>query len=279
MTTNTEQLPSLIEFNNLFGVLYRSLSDFESQLSTYDPLRQNNSAIINDLKKKDYLFRINLLSEYYGISLEEIEELIKLPKSERTQACSEKGVNRFFLRTLFDYNRYAGCYLLHNFLSQRFQFKNKNILDFGCLVSDYGFYFGMLNMKVTLCDVKEHVDFADFRLSRANINTVKFFAPANYKDVTKDQDIAIFGEVLEHLKDPYLLLESCVENKVSYIFSTSYPYGDEHYFNLPGHTKEAKEQAPKCIELLRKNYVEFYLMRRSNVWVNKEEFMRDLCVP
>lgn len=272
MTTNhIGETRAFKEFKTLLSRFSKSIGDFENQLRTYDATYQNNNAVVNDLKKMEYSCRIELFSEYYNISQEEIEALIKVPQSQRTRTCSEKGVNGYILRTLFDYNRYPECYLLHNFLLPRFDFDNKNLLDFGCMVSDYGFYFGMLNMKVTLCDIKEHLDFADFRLSRANINHVKFYAPADYKDLTKDQDIAIFGEVLEHLKDPYLLLKSCMENNVKYILTTGFPYGDERYFNLPGHTKEAKEQAPKCIDLLSETYLEIRLMKRLTVWINIEE--------
>jgi hypothetical protein len=268
---NIDVNTSAKEYENLMRIFSVLIGYFENQVSTYGASRQDNSTLLNNLKEKDYLYRIGLFSEYYNISREDIEALINLPKSQRAEACSEKGVNRFILRTLFDYNRYAECYLLHHFLSQRFEFKNKNLLDFGCLVSDYGFYFGMLNMHVTLCDLEEHVDFAGFRLSRANINNVKYYAPADYMELTKDQDLAIFSEVLEHLTDPYLLLESCVRNNVKYIFTSMYPYGDEQYFNLPGHTKEAKEQAPRCIEMLRKSYQEITLMKRRTVWVKMKE--------
>ena len=268
---NIDVNTSAKEYENLMRIFSVLIGYFENQVSTYGASRQDNSTLLNNLKEKDYLYRIGLFSEYYNISRDDIEALINLPKSQRAEACSEKGVNRFILRTLFDYNRYAECYLLHHFLSQRFEFKNKNLLDFGCLVSDYGFYFGMLNMHVTLCDLEEHVDFAGFRLSRANINNVKYYAPADYMELTKDQDLAIFSEVLEHLTDPYLLLESCVRNNVKYIFTSMYPYGDEQYFNLPGHTKEAKEQAPHCIEMLRKSYQEITLMKRRTVWVKMKE--------
>lgn len=263
----TDVKASTNEFDNLLRLFNVLVSNFKSQAGGYGTPIQDNKVLLNNLKEQDYLFRIGLFSEYYNISQEDIEALIKLPKSQRTEACSQKGVNSYFIRTLFDYNRYAQCYLLHYFLSRRFDLKNKNLLDFGCLVSDYGFYFGMLKMKVTLCDVKDHVDFAQFRLSRANINSVNFYAPADYMEVTKEQDVAIFGEVLEHLTDPYLLLESCVRNNVGYIYTSKYPYGDESYFNLPGHTKEAKEQAPQCIDLLRKNYQEISLMGSGSVWV------------
>ncbi len=272
MTTNyTDVNSSLKEFENLLRICKVAVNGLESLLSSYGASLQDHITLLNDLKEKDYQYRINLFSEYYNIDQAEIEALVKLPKTQRTEACAEKNVNRFFIRTLFDYNRYLDCYWLHNFLSHRMELKNSNLLDFGCLVSDYGFYFGMLNMNVTLCDLKEHVDFAAFRLSRANINIARFDAPADYMQMTKDLDVAVFGEVLEHLTDPYMLLKSCVENKVRVIFSSSYPYGDEKYFSLPGHTKEAKEQAPKCLELLRKNYCETNLMNRRNVWVIREE--------
>lgn len=273
ITDHTYIHPSVKEFKTLLRVVKLAWDEFEGETRLYGTLNENYSATLNELRKQGCLFRINLFSEYYNISQEEIEALIKVPQSQRIQACNEKGVNPYVLRTLFDYNRYPECYLLHNFLSRRFEVNNKNLLDFGCLVSDYGFYFGMLNMNITLCDLKEHADFAGFRLSRASISHVKVYAPVNYKEVTKDQDIAVFGEVLEHLDDPYLLLESCIENNVKYIFTTGYPYGDESYFNLPGHKKEAAEQAPQCIDLLKKNYQEFGLMKRITVWVNNEEFV------
>lgn len=271
MTNNYHELiKSKKEFENLLRIFGASFNDLMKLLGSYDASRQDNSKVLKDLKAQDYLSRIALFSEYYNISQENIEALIKLPRAQRKEACAEKKVDRHILRTLFDYNRYAECFLLHNFLSRRFEFKNKNLLDFGCLVSDFGFYFGMLNMNVTLCDFDEYVNFAAFRLSRANIRNVKFNAPADYMELTKNQDVAIFGEVLEHLTDPYLLLNSCVENDVRYVFTTMYPYGDEQYFNLPGHTKEAKEQSPKCIDLLRKNYHEISLMSSWIVWVNKK---------
>ena len=140
-------------------------------------------------------------------------------------------------------------------------------MDFGCMVADYGFYFGMLGMTVTLCDIKEHALFADYRLARANINRTTVYAPADYSVITSNQDLAVFGEVLEHLRDPYLLLKGCVDNKVPYIFTSCYPYGNDYYFNLPGHRIEAKEQAPLCMDLLRKNYTEIEFVDKNRLWV------------
>lgn len=268
---HTELFSPVKEFKNILYAFNLSINDLVCQLSTYGLLRQDNSKLLQDLKDQDYQHRINLLTQYYRMDQKEIEELIQLPKEQRMDACAAKGVNRFILRTLFDYNRYAECSMLQNFLADRFEFKDKNLLDFGCLISDYGFYFGMLGMKISLCDLEEHVNFARFRLSRANIDSVNFYAPADYNEVTKGQDVAIFGEVLEHLTDPYQLLESCVTNNVKYIFTTMYPYGNEGYFNLPGHTKEAEEQAPKCIDLLRKHYQGVCLIKRRIVWINKLE--------
>ena len=269
MTTSTEISTSLKEFRNLMQIITVSIRDLDSQLGSYGAARQNNSKFLTELNEQDYLYRMNLFSAYYNIDQKEIEPLIKLQKSQRTAACKEKGVNGYIIRTLFDYNRYMQCYMLHNFLFRRLTLKGKNLLDFGCLVADYGFYFGMLKMKITLCDIKDHIEFARFRLSRANIDSVNFYAPADYSEVTKDQDVAVFGEVLEHLTDPYLLLESCVKNNVSYIYTTMYPYGDDYYFSAPGHTKEAKEQAPACIELLRHHYLEFNLLENTTVWMKK----------
>jgi hypothetical protein len=269
MTTSADISPSLKEFKNLLQIITVSISDLESQLGSYGAFRRNNSKLLTELNEQDYLYRMNLFSEYYNIEQTEIEALIKLQKAERTAACKKRGVNGYFIRTLFDYNRYMQCYMLHNFLGRRLKFKEKSLLDFGCLVADYGYYFGMLKMKITLCDIKDHIAFASYRLAKANIDHVNMYAPADYSEVTKGQDVAVFGEVLEHLTDPYLLLESCVKNNVQYIFTTMYPYGDDYYFSAPGHTKEAKDQAPACIDLLRSHYLEFNLLKDTTVWMKK----------
>lgn len=244
-----------------------AVQEFENLININRILTRTGNRDAKKLYQIDLVYRRQLFSEYYNTNDELIDEIIALPKESRRDVCNDKKINPYIFRTLFDYTRYRQCYLIYNYLSPLFDFKGKNILDFGCMVSDYGFYFGMLGMNVTLCDIKEHALFAEYRLKRADINHTTVYAPANYSAITKQQDLAVFGEVLEHLRDPYPLIESCVTNKVSYIFTSCYPYGNDFYFSLPGHRIEAKEQAPACLDLLRKNYTEIDFVDKNRLWV------------
>lgn len=227
-----------------------------------------NSAI-DEAKAINMDYRKDLLSEYYKVPLEVIDDLKEIPAKERKDMCKKYQINPYVFRTLLDYNRYYDCNVIHNFLIPMGNIRGMNILDFGCLVSDYGFYFGMLGMTVTFCDIKEHADFADYRLGKANIQCHKVYAPSNYSDITLGKDLAIFSEVLEHLKDPYHMFKCCVDNGVKYIYTSYYPYGDDTYFSLPGHTQEAREQSAICFEILRRNYKEVRFVDFKTLWVRK----------
>ncbi len=257
LTTPKMNNCNLYEFNNLLDIYKLKL-------------KQNKiTNAISKAKSQDTLYRKYILSEYYNTSFEVIDKLIKTSPENRRSLCENEGINGYVFRTLFDYNSYPDCYLIYNLLSSIVDFSNLKILDFGCLVSDYGFFFGNLGASITFCDFKEEADFADFRLGKANINRNKIYAPANYQEITKGQDLAIFGEVLEHLRDPFNMLQCGVENKIKYIYTSCYPYGNEAYFNYPGHTKEAKAQSKQCIDLLKSNFEEISLVKYKRLWVAK----------
>ncbi|MCC8087721.1 MAG: hypothetical protein LIO79_00375 [Rikenellaceae bacterium] len=128
----------------------------------------------------------------------------------------------------------------------------------------------MLSSEISICDFKEYVDFASFRLTKYNIPHKKFYARVHYPDVTENIGLAIFGEVLEHLDDPLDMLKSCVESNVKYIYTTYYPFGGDDYFNLSGHSKEAQKQAPQSLELLRTLFHEVKFQKNRRLWVRKE---------
>jgi 2-polyprenyl-3-methyl-5-hydroxy-6-metoxy-1,4-benzoquinol methylase len=218
----------------------------------------------------DVTLRKNLLAEYYGVSVSIIESLVVVNYKERNELCWEAGINPYIFRTLCDYNRYTESFSVFNYLfSEKIEFTGLKVLDFGCLVSDYGYFFGMLGSVITFCDFQEYIDFADFRLGKANINRVKVLAPADIDSLIKGQDLTIFGEVLEHLEDPYSVLKCCIVNRVKCVFTSCYPYGNESYFSLSGHTKSAKEQSQICINLMRDNYKEIDMGKLARLWVAK----------
>lgn len=243
------------EFANLAVLLREQLPDDSDKEVVYAALMM------------DVYYRKLLVSDYYKIPLSVIDGLLNEPPDRRRALCAEAGVNGYIFRTLFDYSRYPDCFCVFSTLGAGVAFRGANVLDFGCMVSDYGFFFGMLGAHVTLCDVPEHADFAEFRLRRAGIACDKVYAPADYNLLTQGKDMAFFGEVLEHLEDPLLLLQCCVQNGVQGIYSSCYPYGDDAYFNRTGHTREAQAQAPESIKLLRKHYQEICFENNRRLWV------------
>ena len=245
------------EFDNLINILKHQIK------------LNKIASDIDKGKTIDFLNRKKLVSEFYGISQDIIDKLVKTSPEDRRSLCANAGINGYIFRTLFDYNSYQDCYHLYCYLAPKVDFLKIRLLDFGCMVSDYGFFFGNLGAVVTFCDFKEQADFADFRMSKADINRVKVYAPTDYMEITKGQNLAVFGEVLEHLKDPLQMLQSCVENKVQYIYTTCYPYGDDAYFRRSGHRLEAQEQSPQSFELLRKHYEEVSFFKLRRLWVRK----------
>lgn len=90
----------------------------------------------------DMISRRVLLSEYYKIPDSLIDSLIGLKPDERKSLCAENRISPHIFRSLFDYSAYADCFQIYRFLNGKVEFSKISLLDFGCLVSDYGFFLG-----------------------------------------------------------------------------------------------------------------------------------------
>jgi len=220
--------------------------------------KQLHTSAVRDLRYRERIF-----AEYYGLTLDFVDQLILAPAEERARILQERGLNRYLYRTFFEYNRYEDCHLILEALDNPEELRGARVLDFGCSVADHGYFFGMAGAEVTLCDFPEFLSFASFRLSRAGIPYHAIPAPVDYHTLTQSIDLAVFGEVLEHLKDPLLMLQCCVEHRVSMIYTSRYPFGDETYFSLNGHTREAQAQSPASLALLRAHYQEVSINPRT----------------
>ena len=84
------------------------------------------------------------------------------------------------------------------------------ILDFGCLISDYGIYFARLGAKVMIYDKNSATNFAEFRFKKERLSVKTTNIPYDYLSLTNGKDLVIFGEVLEHLDNPLLAIEACL---------------------------------------------------------------------
>lgn len=158
-----------------------------------------------------------------------------------------------------EYNRYHEAELIDMELLKQHQDTSKmKILDFGCGVGDYGIYLLRAGAKlVHFYDYPRAVKFVEYRLKREKL-TSGHIVDADKEPLLWNYDLVIFGEVLEHLDNPYETLEYCVSNDTKYVFTSSYPYRsedpDDPYWSNHDHDDKARLQIPDCKRLLENNY-------------------------
>jgi hypothetical protein len=159
------------------------------------------------------------------------------------------------MRTMADYDRYGQAWDLFTLLEKYDEDVAKlSVLDFGCLVSDYGMFFARRGARVSLYDTAEAIDFATFRFRQESLPVLAHALPTDGSVIMNGVDLVIFGEVLEHIENPLIQIQDCIDAGVKYIFTSCYPFGDEEYFQLSGHLKSAQELQPDCIRLLSTHY-------------------------
>lgn len=177
------------------------------------------------------------------------------------------------IRSFLNYNRYFEADWIIGRLKILFEkdVKGLKVLDFGCGVGDYGLSFLREGSDVTFYDIPYMIDFAKFRVSHENLTASFYEVPTDFATLFKGKDVAIFGEVLEHLDNPAAALQACVDNKVQFVFSSSYPYrDDEAYFHKAGHSLKAWEQEPECKQILESNYDYIVLEGQVRLWSIKK---------
>lgn len=207
------------------------------------------------------------ICEFYKTSIQDVDHISSFPhKSEdRNRLLRKHNINLDIFRAMVDYDRCSEASIINEHIKE-----SVKILDFGCLVSDYGIYFAELGHDITICDkVKEFIDFSNFRfkLREKTCNSVLIDNYEMCKSLFKGFDLIIFGEVLEHLNNPIQLINYSIENEVKYIFTSRYPFGDERYYSLIGHKQLAKEQQKDCIKMLaQNNYICCRFLKDLNLW-------------
>lgn len=214
------------------------------------------------IEENFYKDRILPLSKFYNVDPELILLICKNKnKKDRKLVCAKFNMDMHVFRTMMDYNRYDECNAILNLIKDC-----KFVLDFGCLVADYGMFFARRGLDITLCDKKIYTDFAEFRFKLENFNANIYPASCDYNILFGGKDLVIFGEVLEHMEDPLLPLNFCLKNKVKYIFTSRFPYGDENYYKLSGHKKGAQDSQEKCIKMLSSCYNRTSLLNNLSFW-------------
>jgi len=211
--------------------------------------------------------RVGVLAEFYNQTSDALLDLAKTPWPERKTQCKLLGINPYIFRTMVDYSRYPEARKLNKLIRQcGRRIAGMKVLDFGCLVADYGVFLARRGAKVAVYDYIEEITFAAFRFTRENMPVELFHVPHNYKELMCSRNLVIFGEVLEHLDNPLQPLEACVDASVDFIFTSCFPLGDEAYFSHSGHSKSAQQQQPACLALLRKFYYEIAARKKARLW-------------
>jgi hypothetical protein len=216
--------------------------------------------------------REEVLAAYYKVPVSVIAELALVPPEKRKELCKRHGINPQIFRTMVDYNRYGEASLIHEQMKRLGEPVAKlSVLDFGCLVADYGLYFARLGAKVAIYDrIQSATTFARFRFATEKKRVRVFPFPTDYAKLFKGRRLVIFGEVLEHMESPLEALQACAAQAVPYIFTSCYPFGSDKYFAMSGHLQSAQAQQPACIELLAANYVHWHLEKKAVLWQRRK---------
>ncbi len=214
--------------------------------------------------------RAQIVSDYYQTPLQAINEIYKIAsdKDNLKRLALEHKLDPYILRTMLAYTRYPEAREIYLTLDKmNVSIKGLTVLDFGCLAADYGLFFASHGAKVTIYDYRKFTDFARFRFDRNGLKIQILNVPVEYPALFKNKDLVIFGEVLEHFHDPLTVLKTCIDQKVKFIFSSCYPFGDIPYFELSGHRRSAYDQQPACQELLNRDYNIIRLEEERRMWV------------
>lgn len=216
--------------------------------------------------------RLASVAAFYKLPLTIVEAVAKLPMGpERREECSRAGISLSVLRTMVDYDRYFEAEQVERqVVAQCGRVVGLTVLDFGCLVADYGMYFARRGARVILYDFQENLNFARHRFAAENLAVELFSVPTPVSHLVEGTDLVIFGEVLEHLDNPMEPLRACAAAQVRYIFTSCYPYGNEKYFSLPGHSREAQRLQPICAEFLSMNYFGTRTHGKAVFWTRRD---------
>lgn len=173
-----------------------------------------------------------------------------------------------------DYSRYRYSDQIIATLKNRGEDFNKLIvIDYGCGVADYGMEFGRLGSEVWFYDNPTYLNFVLFRISKEEKQFTHHFLDTDLKPEMPKVNVAIFGEVLEHLENPLEVITEFVKADTKYIFTSSYPFRsdspNDDYWHHPGHSDLPRQQQSAIRGLLFSKYERIQYNGNASLWVKK----------
>lgn len=237
-------------------------------------LQVNRIKRVTQINKDIDLFEDRKLeiAEYYNTAPEKILEIHEGPNQHEffeDVSTDEQLLDAYHRRTkkatishMLSYDRYDQAFCLLNFIKKKYRKKERSlvrVLDYGCSVADYGLVFGLAGFSVTLCDISSgNINVGKWRFDKRGLPYDFIEVKLNnlYPKIEK-MDIVIAGEVLEHIRNPKLVVENIYKGLKSkgFFWTSGYPatnpeIGKKH----PDHLIEASWMREKVLRFLDRNF-------------------------
>lgn len=181
--------------------------------------------------------------------------------------------NSSMRRMFLDYTRYFEAEAIINHLKTLgTKFQELRVLDFGCGVADYGISFAREGSDVFLFDIDQ--DALNFAIHRFEIEGQKVRVN-QLKNLSGQFELAIFGEVLDHVDEPFkILIDLYYLSQVKYIFTSSYPFRsndpNEAHWQHDHHPKTALKEQSLCRLFLETKFDKVNFGGERNLWIRKK---------
>ena len=235
---------------------------------------------MNRLKKKTqinkgvdlYEDRKREIAEYYKTTPGEIDEIHYGPKQHEIFddiSTDKKLLDAYRARSkratishMLSYDRLGQVFHILNFCNKKYGKKNRDsvrVLDYGCSIADYGLVFALSGYMVTLCDIAAgNIDVGKWRFKRRKLacDCIEIKLNNLYPKLS-NMEVVIAGEVLEHIREPGIVVENIYNglNKGGYFWTSGYPVvkyeiGERH----PDHLVEAAKMRKHVLKYLEHKF-------------------------
>ena len=218
--------------------------------------------IVKSLEEKEN--RKNVLLLLYP-QLQELSGIFEKERIKRELILKKLKIDSGTFRFMADYTRYSrAVYVwdkLQSALHQKFR-----VLDFGCGAGDYGVFFASGGCHATFCDKPNRLECPKLRCKLLRLRAVRFLAAPDDTVCQKHYDLAIFGEVLEHLEKPSIIVLQCVKAKTKYVYTSRYPFVDvdSDYFKKYNDHQRSIGDIENCRMIFEKYYQKIFKRHKSS---------------
>lgn len=215
------------------------------------------------------------LAEYWQCSTEEVlqryedfhvnksrrkpKDSLDVSTDEGVFAHYRQEIEQHLTKKMLAYTRFDMAYKLLKYLNAYYPPAKRpdiRVLDYGCGVADYALAFAAQGYHPVICDIPgSHLDFAQWRFKKRDIPYTAISVTENnlYPDLGK-VDIAICGEVLEHVRNPLKVIQSINQSmpRSGFFWSSGFPDDEREVGGT--HLPEAAELRLESVNYLHKHF-------------------------